>query len=263
MTGSRGFATMTDGARIAWYLDGPEGAPLVMLSNSLGTTAAMWDAQMPILAARHRVLRYDTRGHGASTVTPGDYSLDRLGRDVIGVLDVLGVGRVPFCGLSLGGMTGQWLGVYAPDRIERLLLANTSAYMGPPEAWQQRIALVRSQGMAAIADAVISRWFTPSFVAAGSPACAAVRAAMLGTDPHGYTGCCAAIRDMDLRPVARLIACPTLVISGALDPATPPEHAQWLENAIAGATLVTLTASHLSNVEQPAAFTQALVGWLA
>ena len=262
MTQSQGFATMIDGCRIAWRIDGPPDAPVLVLSNSLGTAMAMWDDQVPALAERFRLLRYDTRGHGASTATPGDYALDRLGRDVIGLLDTLGIETAHFCGLSLGGMTGQWLGVHAPARIDRLVIANSSSYMGPSESWQQRMDLVRGQGMAAITPAVLERWFTPAFVASAAPGLARTRDQLLATLPPGYAGCCAAIRDMDLRPVVRLIDRPTLVIAGTLDPATPPDHAKAIASAIAGARLVSLDAAHLSNVEQPRAFERALLDFL-
>lgn len=260
MTHSSGLAMMNDGAAIGWTLEGPEDRPVLMLSNSLGTSRAMWQPQVPAFAAHYRVLRYDTRGHGQSAVTPGDYGLDRLGRDAVNLLDALGLDQVDFCGLSLGGMTGQWLGVFAPERVRRLVLANTSAYMGPPTGWQDRMDRVRREGLAAIADAVVARWFTPAF--ASSPATAEVLANLLTIDPAGYAGCCAAIRDMDLRPIIALIDRPTLVISGLQDPATPPEHAALLHRTITGSTLVTLDASHLSNVEQPDKFAEAVLAFI-
>ncbi|MEY4721142.1 MAG: 3-oxoadipate enol-lactonase [Pseudomonadota bacterium] len=262
MTAPEGFATMIDGCRIAWRMDGPADAPVLVLSNSLGTAMAMWDDQVSALSRHFRVLRYDTRGHGASSVMPGDYSLDRLGRDVIGLLDALGIESAHFCGLSLGGMTGQWLGVHAPDRIDRLVIANSSSFMGPPESWQQRMNTVRDQGMAAITQAVLDRWFTPAFAAIAAPGLERTRAQLLATSADGYAGCCAAIRDMDLRPVVHLIHRPTLVIAGSQDPATPPDHARAIATAIAGARLVSLEAAHLSNIEQPAAFTAALLDFL-
>lgn len=263
MTAPEGFATMIDGCRIAWRMDGPADAPVLVLSNSLGTAMAMWDDQVPALSRHFRVLRYDTRGHGASSVMPGDTSLDRLGRDVIGLLDALGIESPHFCGLSLGGMTGQWLGVHAPDRIDRLVIANSSSFMGPPESWQQRMNTVREQGMAAITQAVLDRWFTPAFAAIAAPGLARTREQLLATAPGGYAACCAAIRDMDLRPVVHLIDRPTLVIAGSQDPATPPDHAQAIATAIAGARLASLEAAHLSNIEQPAAFTAALLDFLS
>jgi 3-oxoadipate enol-lactonase len=256
-----GIATLGDGCCIAWALDGPEGAPVLMLSNSLGTTMEMWRPQLAAFTARFRVLRYDTRGHGRSDAPPGGYGLDRLGRDAIELLDALGLGRVHFCGLSLGGMTGQWLGARAPDRIDRLVLANTAAVMGPPSAWDARIVTVRQQGMAALTDAILERWFTPEFRAVPEGA-AFVRDQLLATDPAGYAGCCAAIRDMDLRPLLGRIAAPTLVITGSRDPATPPADSTLIVESIPGARQLMLDAAHLSNVEQPEAFTTAVLDFL-
>lgn len=250
---NEGIASAGDGCGIAWRLDGPPGAPVLLLANSLGTDMGLWEPQQA-LGAAHQLLRYDMRGHGQSAVPHGDYSMDRLGRDVVELLDALGLERVDFCGLSLGGMVGQWLAVREPRRVRRLVLANTSAFMGPPGAWQERIATVRGQGMAAIADAVIERWFTPGYRGAGAERSAPVRRMLLGTAPDGYAACCAAIRDMDLRPTAPLIAAPTLVIGGTDDPATPPEHARALAAAIPDARLKMLPAAHLSNWEVPAAF---------
>ena len=262
MTEPHGFATMIDGCRIAWRMDGSADAPVLVLSNSLGAAMAMWKDQIPVLAMGFRLLRYDTRGHGASSVMPGDYSLDRLGRDVIELLDGLGIATAHFCGLSLGGMTGQWLGVHAPERIDRLMIANSSSFMGPPESWQQRMATVREHGMTAIAQAVLDRWFTSTFVAREPHGLARTREQLLATSPDGYAGCCAAIRDMDLRRVVHLVSRPTLVIAGTRDPATPPDHAKRIATAIPGARLVSLEAAHLSNIEQPEGFTRALLDFL-
>lgn len=262
MTAHEGLATMIDGCRIAWRMDGPANAPVLVLSNSLGTTMGLWDEQVPALSQRFRVLRYDTRGHGASSVMPGDYSLDRLGRDVIELLDALEIDRVDFCGLSLGGMVGQWLGIRAPERLRRLVLANTSGYMGPPSGWDARIEMARDGGMPPLATASIERWFTPEFQQRDRGAIDAVKAMLLATDTGGYSGCCAAIRDMDMRRTAALIPVPTLVIGGSLDPATPPPHSTELASTIPDAQLVMLEAAHLSNVEQPEAFGAAMLSFL-
>ncbi|WP_231376761.1 3-oxoadipate enol-lactonase [Sphingomonas melonis] len=252
------FITAGDGCRIAYRLDGPEAAPVLLLSNSLGTAMEMWAPQMPALARSFRVLRYDSRGHGQSDAPAGAYSMDRLGRDVIELLDALAIPKVRFCGLSKGGMVGQWLGIRAPERLECLVLANTSPFMGPPSSWDGRIAAVHEGGMAGLVDAVLERWFTPSFLATGEEQIAPVRAMLTATDPGGYAGCCAAIRDMDMRPMLGLITTPTLVIGGSQDPATPPPHSELLASSIASARLVMLPAAHLSNVEQAEAFTGAL-----
>ncbi|MDE8652017.1 3-oxoadipate enol-lactonase [Novosphingobium album (ex Liu et al. 2023)] len=259
----RGMVTMVDGCRVAWRIDGPEDAPVLLLSNSLGTSMDMWQPQLAAFAARYRVLRYDTRGHGASDVPTGAYGLDRLGRDAIELLDGLGLARVHFCGLSLGGMTGQWLGVQAPERVERLVLANTAAFMGPPASWQARIQTVLREGMAAITGAVLERWFTPEFLSTRPQARAEVERQLLATDPAGYAGCCAAIRDMDMRPLIGLVRNPALVIGGLRDPATPPAQSAFIRQAIAGARGVDLEAAHLSNIECPGEFTEAVLGFLS
>lgn len=258
---SEGRIVTGDGCAIAYRLDGPEGAPVLLMSNSLGTAMAMWDAQMPAFTERFRVVRYDSRGHGRSDAPEGGYSIDRLGRDVVELVDALGIDRFHFCGLSKGGMVGQWLGWRAPERLDRLILANTSPYMGPPSGWDDRIRAVRTSGMTAVTEAVLERWFTPGFRARASAELDAVRQLLLDTKPHGYAGCCAAIRDMDQRRLLPLIAAPTLVIAGDADPATPIEHSHLLASRIAGAELRVLSAAHLSNVEQPEVFTEAVLAF--
>ena len=252
------FVTTGDGCRLAFRFDGPAPAPVLLLSNSLGTDMTMWSPQIGSWTRDFRVLRYDGRGHGASDAPPGSYSIDRLGRDIVELLDALAIDRVSFCGLSLGGMVGQWLGIREARRIHRLVLANTSNYMGPPSGWDARIAQTRNAGMASLAEASVERWFTPGFPAKAPEAVAPIRGALLATDPAGYAGCCAAIRDMDMRRTAGLIAVPTLVIGGALDPATPPAHSEALAGAIADAQLTMLDAAHLSNVECPLLFADAV-----
>jgi 3-oxoadipate enol-lactonase len=254
--------TTGDGCRIVYRFDGPEGAPILLLSNSLGTDSDMWSPQIEAFSEHFRVLRYDSRGHGGSDAPSGAYSLDRLGRDAIELLDALGIVTVDFCGLSLGGMIGQWLGIYAPDRVRRLVLANTSSYMGPPAGWDTRIASVMAQGMKPLAQASAERWFTAAFRETGTEAIAAIVATLLATDRTGYAGCCAAIRDMDMRRTVRLIERPTLVIGGSLDPSTPPPHSGALVEAIPGARLCMLEAAHLSNVEVPERFTEVATDFL-
>lgn len=251
-----------DGVRIAWTEAGDPARPAVLLSNSLGTNWGMWDDTLPDLTARFHVIRYDTRGHGRSQAPTGDYDIARLGADAVSVLDAAGVARAHVAGVSMGGMTGQWLGVHAPRRVDRLVLANTAAVMGPSSAWQARMATVRGSGMAAITDAVLERWFTPAFRADHPERVGDVRDMLLATSPAGYAGCCAAIRDMDQRGDIGAIVAPTLVIGGLLDPATPPETAEELARLIPGARLNMLAAAHLSNIEQREAFGRLLVGFL-
>lgn len=250
------------GARLFYRLDGVAEAPALVLSSSLGTTHAIWDAQMEALSKRFQVLRYDTRGHGASDVPPSPYSVQDLGREVLALMDGLGIERADFCGISMGGMTGMWLAINAPGRLGRLALCNTSARIGSPEVWNQRIATVREHGMGAILSAVIERWFTLPF-RERSPAAVERIAAMLQSTPsEGYAACCAAVWDMDQLVALPAIGAPTLVIAGSQDTATPPAHAQAIAERIARSRLVVLDAAHLSNVEQAAAFNRALLDFL-
>lgn len=259
----RQFATMGDGCRIAYRFDGPEAAPVLLFSNSLGTNLDMWAPQVEALSGQFRVLRYDSRGHGQSDAPAGSYSLDRLGRDVIELLDALGIERVNYCGLSKGGMVGQWLGMRAPERLNRLILANTAPYMGPPSSWGARIQAVHDGGMTALTETVLERWFTPGFRADSPEIVNRIRDMLLTTDPGGYAGCCAAIRDMDLRVTNPLIAVPTLVIAGSEDPATPPSDGEAIANAVQNGTLIVLNAAHLSNIEQADAFNDAVRNFLS
>lgn len=248
--------------RTHYELTGPEG-PVLVFSNSLGTEFAMWDPQMAELAQRFRILRYDTRGHGQSSVTAGDYTIEQLGRDVLGLLDAQGLERVHFCGLSMGGMIGIWLGMHAPNRLQRLVLCNTAARIGTKEMWNARIATVRTDGMKAVAAAVIERWFTPEFRASFPQKVARAQQMLENTPASGYSACCAAIRDMDQCDTVGQIRVPTLVIYGGKDPVTPTADARFLVEHIRGAQSVELNAAHLSNVEQPDAFTEAVSYFLS
>lgn len=250
-----GKARLGDGCRIAYRVDGRRDAPALIFSNSLGCDMRMWDSQAAALAKNFRVLRYDARGHGASDRPAGAYSVDRLGRDVVELMDFLSIGEANFCGLSLGGMVGQWLGVRAPERLNKLVLANTAAYLGPPSSWDARIDLVRERGMAAIADAVIARWFTKTFLNESSDITDHWRGVLSSADSAGYAGCCAAIRDMDMRATAHLIKPRTLVIAGAQDEATPPDESKFIAERLYQGSLAQLNAAHLSNIECDEAFT--------
>ncbi len=252
----------SNGARLNYRFDGPADAPVLVLSNSLGTNLSMWDPQIPGLAAQFRVLRYDTRGHGQSSVTPGPYSITQLGRDVVGLLDAAGIERAHFCGLSMGGVTGMWLGVYAPERINRLVLCNTAAQIGSTEMWNARIETVRTNGLSAVAETQAQRWFTPAFIAKAPDVIAATRQMIASTSPEGYAANCGAIRDMDQRETISRIRARTLVLGGLHDPVISAAALRYLVDTIPGAKLVELDASHLSNVEAPAEFTKALVSFL-
>jgi 3-oxoadipate enol-lactonase len=253
---------MIDGIRFKVSVDGPQDAPALMLSNSLSSNLAMWEPQMPELTKRWRVVRYDHRGHGGTEAPPGPYSYARLAQDAVDILDALGIKRAHWCGLSMGGMTGMWLLTRHADRVERAVLANTSAYMGAADLWDGRIRTAREQGMAALADATLERWFTAGFREREPQTVAKVRQMILTTPVEGYVGCCGAIRDMDQRETIKAIDKPVLVIIGAHDPSTTPEAGELIASSIPNARSVTLDAAHLSNLEQPEAFTKAVVEFL-
>jgi 3-oxoadipate enol-lactonase len=234
-----------------------------MLSNSLGTRLEMWDAQMPVLAERYRVLRYDSRGHGRSDAPPGPYTIEMLADDALGLLDALDIARAHFCGLSKGGMVGQVLGAKHGERLISLALCSTACHMPARELWDERIRVATEQGMAALADGVVERWFTEAFRREPSITVDRVRQMIVDTPPHGYAACCGAIRDMDLRELITGIRVPTLVVVGANDPATPPERAREIQDRIPGAQLEVIPdAAHLVNIEQDVAFDAALASLL-
>jgi 3-oxoadipate enol-lactonase len=252
-----------NGIALHYELSGPPGAPLVVLSNSLGTRLEMWDRQMPALTQRYRVLRYDSRGHGRSDAPEGPYTIDLLAADAVALLDALGIERAHFCGLSKGGMIGQMLGAKHGERLRSLTLCSTACHMPPRQLWDERIRTVRTAGMAALTDGVVERWFTEAFRAQPSIAVEGVRQMLLETPPQGYAACCAAIRDMDLRETIRAIRLPTLVIVGAQDPGTPPEKAEEIHARIPGAHLEVIPdAAHLLNIEQDVAFDASLLAFL-
>jgi 3-oxoadipate enol-lactonase len=253
---------------LAASLEGPPGAPVLVLGNSLGTSAHLWDQQVPALMTRFRVLRYEHRGHGPpggafSPAPAGPYSIGDLGGDVVALLDSYGLERVLYCGLSLGGMIGMWLAATFPDRIARLALCCTSAYLPPATMWTERAALVRAEGPAAVAARLVSRWFTPAFTAAEPDVPAAFATELGGMVPDGYAGCCEAIAAMDLRAMLPAIAAPTVVIAGEEDPATPPWQGAAIASGIPDARLAVVRgASHLACVSNPGQVTAALVDHL-
>lgn len=255
-----------NGIEMHYTLDGPEGAPVVALSHSLATTLAMWDPQMPALTARYRVLRYDTRGHGGTEAPAGAYSLDLLADDAAALLRALGIARTHWVGLSMGGMIGQTLALKRSGLVASLALCDTSSRV-PPEArptWADRIRTAETQGMEPLVEPTIGRWFTPGFVASRPDTVEPVRAMIRGTSPRGYVGCCHAISALDLTDRLGAIAVPTVVVVGEEDQGTPVAASRAIQERIPGAELVVLkSASHLSNVEQPEAFTSVLTSFLA
>jgi 3-oxoadipate enol-lactonase len=234
-------------------VDGPEDAPPLLLGPSLGTAIAMWDPNIAALASRFRVVRFDHRGEGASPSPPGPYEIADFGRDVLELMDSLGIERTSYAGVSIGGMVGMWLGVHAPERVKRLVLICTAAYLGPPSRWAERAATVRAAGSTeAVADGVVDGWLTPEFAAQHPDVRAWLRSMLVASPPGGYAECCGAIERMDQRPDLPRIAAPALVIAGARDPATPPDIGREIAGGIAGARLeIVEDAAHIANVQQP------------
>ena len=245
-------------------LDGPQDAPVVLLGGSLGSSVRVWDPQVPALARRLRVVRFDHRGHGRSPTPPGPYEIADLAQDVLALMDRLGVQRAHYCGLSIGAMVGMWLGANAPGRVDRLVLMCTSAHMPPASMWAQRAAAVLAAGTPeAVADPIVDRWLTPAYAAAHPKERLRLRDMLVANPPDGDAACCGAIERMDLRRDLARIAAPTLVISGAGDPATAPEHQALIADSIAGARHELVAgAAHLASVEQPQIVTQLILDHL-
>lgn len=249
-------------SRVHYSLAGSAEAPVLVYSNSLGTNFTMWDGQSAVLEGQFQVLRYDTRGHGQTSVTRGPYSIEQLGSDVVGLFDALGLEKVNFCGLSQGGMIGMWLGMHAPDRFHRIVLANTGARIGTTEMWNSRIDQVRRGGLSSVSAAMVERWLTPDFRARSPRMVQSVQRMFESTPMEGYVACCEALRDADFRASVSSIRLPTLVLAGSRDPATPPDNGRFLANQIPGARYVELDTAHLSNVEAPERFNGELIDFL-
>ncbi|MEN0105021.1 MAG: 3-oxoadipate enol-lactonase [Pseudomonas sp.] len=248
-----------------YRLDGDSHLPVLVLSNSLGTDLHMWDAQIDAFTEHFQVLRYDTRGHGKSLVTAGIYSIEQNGRDVLALLDALDIQQVYFCGLSMGGLIGQWLAINAPERLKRVVLCNTAAKIGNPDIWNPRIEMVLRDGpaaMLALRNASIARWFTPGFAEAQTAQVEAVVGMLAATSPQGYAANCAAVRDADFREQIGGISLPLLMVCGTEDAVTTPTDGRFITERVAGSQLVEFHAAHLSNVEAGAAFSQAVIDFL-
>jgi 3-oxoadipate enol-lactonase len=251
-----------DGCTIHVEVEGPERAPVLMLSNSLGTNLHMWDDQVAPFTRHFRLVRYDRRGHGKSGVPKGPYSMERLGRDVLAVLDWLGIDKINWCGLSMGGMVGQWLGANAPDRVDKLILSNTACYYPDPGFWVERLKLVRANGLGPLVSANMERWFTKDFRERAPEVIARMTEMFLNTDIEGYVGCMEAIRDMDHRPLLPKIKAPTLVIAGRFDPATPLSSNEFIRDHVPGAKLAVVDTAHIANMELPQAYADTVLGFL-
>lgn len=249
--------------RLFYKLEGVEGRPVLVLAHSIGTDHSLWEPQMPDLLRFFQVLRYDARGHGASDVPAAEYSIEQLGQDVLGLTAALGIERFAFCGLSLGGMVGQWLGARVPNHITALILANTTPLFNPSSNWDARRKAVLAGGMHAIYELAMQRSFSPENFASDDPYVSTIRRTFLTVNPVGYAGCCSAIRDMDHTQLLNQIHAPTLVIGGDRDISTPwAGNGEILAKHIPGAKAVHLSAAHLSNIEQPHSFTSALLDFL-
>ena len=251
-----------NGAVLQVQVDGPEHKPWLVLSNSLGSVLELWEPQVAAFSREYRLLRYDTRGHGRSSVPARPYTLQQLGSDVLGLLDAFGIERAHYCGLSMGGATGMWLATHSPRRIERLVLCNTTPWLGSPETMNARIATMLQDGMPATVEAILDRWFTPEFRSHDPLAVDRIRQALLTTPVDGYVGCCEAIRDMDQRASLAHIAAPTFVIAGTYDPAPTPAAARAWASSIPHAQFLELPAAHLSNIGAATAFNHAVLTFL-
>jgi 3-oxoadipate enol-lactonase len=251
-----------DGCLLNVSVDGRDGGPTLMLSNSLGCTLEMWEPQMAALTKQLRVVRYDRRGHGKSSVPPGPYSMERFGKDVLAILDDLNIAKVHWCGLSMGGMVGQWLGANAPERFDRIILSNTACYYPDPTNWLNRIKAVKEGGIAAVADTVIAGWLTADFRQREPQVSARMKAMLTASPQIGYLACCEVLSILDQRALLPKIKSPTLVIAGQHDPSTPVAAGELIRSQIPGAAMTILDAAHISNVEQPQAFTDTVIGFL-
>lgn len=247
-----------NGIDVFYLTDGDPHKPAIMFSNSLGTDHSMWDGQLEILRRDFYLIRYDTRGHGLTSAPKGPYTIEQLASDVLGLLDHLSIDKAMFCGISMGGLIGQWLAVHAPQRIEALVIANTAPKIGTEPAWTERAALVRKQGLNAIAESAPSRWFTPEFFGLYPKSVNELLVNLKNMSPEGYASCCEALANQDLREHISKIEIPTLNICGTKDPVTTLSDAQFIQSQIPHAQLREIPASHISNIEAEDEFNNAL-----
>ena len=253
----------SDGVPLHYEVSGNPRGPVLVLANSLGSNLHMWDKVLPAFESNCRVLRYDMRGHGESGVGLEPFTIEHLGQDVLRLLSEVEADRASVCGLSLGGLVALWLGIHAPDRVSRLILANTAARIGSREMWEQRIAMAQSEGMDSLAAIMPERWFTAGYRAQHPEEMKRIREMISATDPAGYTACCVVLRDTDLRREMGMVRAASLMITGAHDPATPPSDGRALHEAIHNSSYVELDASHLSAWERPEEFAGAVLQHLS
>jgi len=252
----------SNGCPIYFEVEGAQDKPVLMFCNSLGTTLHMWDGQMPAVTQHFRVLRYDRRGHGKSGAPAGPYNMEMLGRDALAVLDAAKVDKTNWCGLSMGGMVGIWLGANAPQRVNKLILSNTSAYFENKQIWNDRIKTVQEKGLQAIVGGTLERWFTKGFRAREPQKVKAIADMFLATKLEGYIGCGQAVRDMDHREVIKSIRAPTMVIAGKQDAGTTPEMGEYVHKNIRGSSITLFDAAHIANIECGDAYTETVLGFL-
>jgi len=252
----------SNGCPIHYEMEGEENKPVLMFCNSLGTTLHMWDGQMPAVKQQFRVLRYDRRGHGKSGVPAGPYSMEMLGHDALAVMDAAKVDKISWCGLSMGGMVGMWIGANAPQRVNKLILSNTSAYFENKQIWNDRIATVKEKGLGVILQGTLERWFTKGFRDTQPAKVQKIADMFMNTKQEGYIGCGQAVRDMDHREIIKKITAPTMVIAGSQDAGTTPEMGEFVAKNIPGATLKMFDAAHIANVECAQDYTEAVLGFL-
>jgi 3-oxoadipate enol-lactonase len=252
----------SNGCPIHFEVEGDASKPVLMFCNSLGTTLHMWDGQMPEALKHFRVVRYDRRGHGKSGVPAGPYNMEMLGRDALAVMDAAKVDKINWCGLSMGGMVGMWLGANAPQRCNRLILSNTSAYFENKQIWNDRIATVKEKGLQSILQGTLERWFTKEFRERAPQQVQRIADMFINTKLEGYIGCGQAVRDMDHREIIKKITAPTMVIAGKQDAGTTVEMAELIRKSIPGASLTLFDAAHIANVECGDDYTDAMLGFL-
>ena len=252
-----------NGLRMRYEVSGLESGPVLVFSHPLGTDLTMWDGQAADFGKEFRVLRYDKRGHGGSSSPPGPYTIEQMGRDAVALLDYLKLDKVNYCGLSIGGQTGMWLGANAPERLNRLILSNTAAKIGNDDGWNARIDAVTKGGVKSVSNVVIDRWFTPEFQAKAPGEIEKIRKVFERSDAAGYIASCQAVKAFDFREKVGGVRVPTLLIAGTRDPATTPVDTKFVADRIAGSQFVELNASHLSNIEQREKYSAAVAEFLA
>jgi len=252
-----------NGIDVFYLADGDPHKPAVIFSNSLGTDHSMWDGQLEALRRDFYLIRYDTRGHGLTNSPKGPYTIAQLANDVLGLLDYLSIDKAFFCGISMGGLIGQWLAVYAPDKFEALVIANTAPKIGTEQAWNERAALVRKEGLNSVADSAPSRWFTPEFYGVSPSSVNELLINLKNTNPEGYASCCEALAQEDLRECISTIRIPTLIIGGDKDPVTTLVDAQYMKSQVKGSEILSIPASHISNIEAEVEFNQAIKQFFA